>query len=154
MQSFKDFLTEAKIETGIEFAFEIEKAIRKSFPKSTVQAKFTEMIQPSIMVRFAMRREFSNSIIQNDPAFMLFNVRGGFTDDGSIVPDFKHVADLIQGGSLFVPGSALGGKVVKFGWRKKTGDVVTIIKHFEAYFKKVKKVLDANPDLISDLRNP
>jgi len=45
-----------------------------------------------------------------------------------------------------VEGSYMAYGRVKFGWRKKTGTPEQLLKHLDNYFKKMRKVVDANKD--------
>ena len=155
------------IKTADQFAKELEKSIRKVFPKAYIISRYSGGITESISVRFALgatKSDWPNGYIENDRLHHLFSIMGGFTPveksgpinilskgasgEGNNPLVEKHTISLLIGGSLFKPGSGINGKKVKFGWKKKTGDAATIVKHVEDYFRKVKKIMDENPDLM------
>lgn len=166
MQSFKQFLAEVTIANTNQFAKEIEKAIKGVFPKAFIKAKFSGGIIESIHVRFAStsnKAKWPNGYIENDRLHQTFMIFDGFENlkksgpvnvfdkgDPGVSSRLigKHNIDISVGGRLSVPGSGVSGKTVKFGWRKKSGDAATIVKHLESYFQKVKKVVADNPDLM------
>lgn len=142
---YSGILAEAPATSSADaLATDIEKVVKKHFPKGTVKFSFSTGLGASISGRFAMRTEFTNNIIHNDPAFMQFSIRGKFDDDGQI--QGKLQAELIAGGRLGKPGS---GTSIKFPWRKKSGDAGVILKHFDQFFQKTKKFLEDNKELVT-----
>lgn len=61
---------------GVEIAKQLQENIQGILPKSFVSVKFTYNLYPCITLRFAKDTIWSNNIIQNDPAYMLFFIDG------------------------------------------------------------------------------
>src|SRR5512147_1857403 len=79
-------------DNAVELAEEIQKEIQKIFPKSGVSVKFTSNLIPSISIMFTLgkdKTEYTNGIINNDPAFIKMNVYGqekkNISDTGNII---------------------------------------------------------------------
>jgi hypothetical protein len=128
--------------TGNELADQITATIKKHFPNSGVNVKFSSGIANSITGHFAIgkdKSEWANGIIHNDPAHTIFHVYG-FDKDGN------------QKGGLELTGSIYGynnysTKVKdKAGWRniKSGGSASTVIKALDKYFSNLKSVVDSD----------
>lgn len=152
MEAYNKILEAKKAPMTVdEFMKELEKAIRKSFPKSYVNIQASTNIGASIHVVFAIgkdKSEWSNGIIQNDPMIHKFMIGFRQFSEGVFTSE-KILAELSQGGTLMImpeEGSYMAFGSVKLGWRKKTATPDKIVKHFENYFKKAKQILKNNED--------
>ena len=135
-------------EDADEFAKKLEGVMKKYFPKSFTQAKFSKSIAPSITMRFALGKsnsEWTNGIIQNDPLFHIWFIHDLYE---GMIPE-KIKIELTTGGHIGVfdwedakgtkhKGPGFDFKFPKIGWRNKKGTPDQILKHFDNYFKKMK----------------
>lgn len=120
--NFKTFLSE-KVNTPQELSKEIEKVIKKHFPKSFVHVKLGGHLGYSITVTFAYYPTWKVTI-HNDPGHHSFMVGwDSFGKEGEFTKD-KIEAELNTGGFSLIPepGSYLAYDTKgasKIGWRKK-----------------------------------
>lgn len=136
-------------------AARIRKEIEKHMPPGAVlKCEVVRYLgRKSIHVTTALEKDLSkvaNRIRDNDRALQTFYVDG--VNDDDTLKD-KLTATISRGGSLTVkpePGSYYAFGHVKFGWRKKSGTPDQIVKHFGDYFKKVKKVIQDNKDMMPE----
>lgn len=134
-----------------DFVSKLESTIKKIFPKSFIRVAASKNLGSSIDVTFTLgkdKSQWENGIIHNDPLHHKWMVGWNSFVEDSFVKD-KIEAEISLGGSLTVEpeeGSHMAFGRVKIGWRKKTSPPDKIIKHFENYFKKMKKVLMDNKD--------
>ena len=150
---FKSYiLNEASKKMSVsEFISATEKAIRKSFPKSFLRIRSSKGLGTSIDIAFTIgkdKSEWSMGIPENDPMLHKFMIAWNQFTDNTFTSE-KILAEINQGGSLTVQpeeGSYMAFGSIKIGWRKKTATPDKIVKHFENYFKKAKKVLRDNKD--------
>lgn len=155
LSAYEGMLTEGKIDTVSEFMKQLEAAIRKYFPKSFVRIQSSKNLGSSIFLSFAIGKDKSqwlNGIFENDPVASKFMIGFDSFADDKFIKD-KILAEIISGGSLTIkpePGSHLAFSRVKLGWRKKTATPDKIIKHFENYFKKMKKIVNDHKEDIPD----
>lgn len=150
MKTFKEFLIEAAVpSTGNELAEALKTVIKKHFPKSFIQSNFSTNISAAVMIKFAFglnQSDWPNGIIQNDPLFHQFTIRGGFNNEGKII-EKNLTTDILVGGRLSKGGRGL---IAKLPWRKKSGNVSAILKHFDVYFGRIKKIFEENKDKLED----
>jgi hypothetical protein len=123
----------------------IEKTIRKHFPNSYISITGSSLgPNESIGVDFAIgkdKSEWSNGIIQNDPAWMTFWIHDAFD---------RKTGELIGTGLTLESSTAGGyrdwkrGIKEKCGWRdiKKPSPLSAIVKALDKYFGKLKEVAD------------
>lgn len=142
--------------TGQDFVDAVKAAYMKVFPAGHIAGRVNDRHKPSIYFEARLQgdmNKIANKIKQNDAAFQswfVWDVGPDATSGGELAD--KMTVEINQGGSLTVapaPGSGMVFDSIKFGWRKKTGNADALVKHFTNYFKKMKKVLDANRDRIS-----
>jgi len=152
----KILMNEAKTMKVSEFIDSLEKAIKKSFPKSLVIVRASKNLGSSIDVRFALgkdKSEFANGIIHNDPLYHILMIGWNeFVDDHFIKDKITLDKPSVGGILTTMPeeGSYMALGRVKLGFRKKTAPPEGIIKHLDNYFKKVKKILKDNMDNLTD----
>ena len=138
-----------------DFIKGLESAIKKSFPKSYINAKASTNLGASIHLTFALgkdKSEWQNGIIENDPLFHRFMIGWNSFTEGHFIKD-KIEAELSVGGTLKVnpeEGSRMALGRVKIGWRKKTAPPDKIVQYFGNYFKKAQKVLKDNKDNLTN----
>jgi len=154
MIKFKQYLKEVELyeaSEANEFSKQLVTIGKKYFPKSLVKAQHSLGLGSSIDFLFALgtKKDWANGILHNDPAHHRWMI--GFdqiTRDGKIMG--KMEAELSIGNSIFKAynPNQMGTKREKIGWRKKTGEIPVLLKHFENYFKKLRAAVDkAKPDL-------
>ncbi len=142
MELLRELLNEAKIENNQDMADEIEKAVKKHFPRSFINVRTKGPLggtDPTL--RFALgktKSDWPNGIIENDPlwAMIFFD---GFDKEGNLPGKVK--ANMSQGDAFRINGQPQ----VKFKWRNQTGAPEAIIKKLDKYFGKIKSWL-ASPD--------
>jgi len=131
-----------------KFVARIKKAIEANNPGYVIMCEVQKSLgHKYIRIATTLRNEWYNGYAQNDKAYQTFFI-WGVRDDDSL--EEKVRVELNLGGKLHVkpaPGSRYCD-AVKFGWRNKTGTPDQVVKHFETYFKKVKKVVEENQDRI------
>lgn len=136
-------------------AASVRKEIEKHMPPGVVlKCEVVRYLgRKSIHVTTALEKDLSkvaNRIRDNDRALQTFYIDG--VNDDDTLKD-KLTATISRGDSLTVkpePGSYYAFGHVKFGWRKKSGTPDQIVKHFGNYFKKVKKVIQDNKDMMPE----
>jgi len=151
MELLQELLNEAQIEDNIKMAAEIEKAVRKHFPKSFINVKTKGPLgsnDPTLVFALGKSKsDWPNGIIENDPLFtrIFFD---GFDKEGKL----RAATPLTKGGNKvkaqLAQGDAFrinGQPQVKFKWRNQTGAPEAIIKKLDKYFGKIKSWL-ASPD--------
>jgi hypothetical protein len=138
-----------------DFVTQIEDVIKKIFPKSFVQVRYsTSLGHKSIFIQFALgkdKSEWANGIIQNDPLHHQIWIYG-IKDDGTLMDKVKMEAH--SGGRLILKENDESGfrsKVVKIGFRSMTGTPEKILKGIGNYFTKAKKVFKEYQDRLRDL---
>lgn len=136
-----------------EFIKKLDSTVRKTFPKSKVNIWSSTNLGSSINFHFALGKnkgEWVNGYMDNDPLLHKFSIGWNSFTEGHFIKD-KIQAELIQGGSMTVQpeaGSHMAFGRKKIGWRKKTATPEKIITHFDTYFKKMKKVLTDNVEML------
>lgn len=134
-------LQEAQIQTNVEMADALEKAVRKHFPKSFLSVKIRGVLGGSDPVlQFTLgkgKADWPNGIINNDPihTMIFFN---GFNREGMLLKG-KVQADMSQGDTFRINGQPQ----VKFKWRNATATPESIVKKVDQYFGKIKKWLNS-----------
>ena len=137
---FQDLIKEQVENEAAEFSKKLEEVVTKHFPDSYVKFKFVNNLGPVIQGRFTLFKEYTNKIVQNDPAFYNFFIYG-VDKEGKIA------------GNLELDGSAGSFSVksknpmfayerVKTGFRKKKGTPDAIIKHVDNFFGGLKQLVD------------
>lgn len=151
MKTHKKYLmTEAKKITDVDtFVDAIDSTIRKIFPKSYINVKYSERLTKSIGISFTIgngKSEYANGIINNDPAHHTFHIWLDKMVDGVLPP--KVVTEIGTGGTLYVKDETgrMAFNTIKVGWRKKTGTPQQTVKHFDTYFKKLMKAFVDNKE--------
>ena len=142
-------MTKTQIDCFLE---ELESVSKKSFPKSFVKAVFLTNLGPVVRVIFRLVDDINllpNRIVENDPAYSIFFIHlDNRHKDGSL-PDNMTI-DISQAGARLYtnpePGTNYAMGSVKLGWRKKTGNEASILKHFDAYMKKSKIIMQQHQD--------
>lgn len=142
-----------EINKAEEFVTKVKEAYLKEFPNGWIRGGiesglgkyicFTTGIQP--------KEKISNKIEHNDPARQVFMIHECFIHRNTDELKEKVTVELACGGSVYIKpdeGSYYAYCTVKFGFRKKTGDIDKIYDHFVKYFKKMRKVVDENRDNI------
>jgi len=134
-----------------KFAKKLEATIKKHMPPGHIQVIRFEVNkykpdqgQIYLVTTLQKPSEWTNGIIQNDPALQKFFI-DGFTADGQVGAKLK--AESIGSNSLMVkpePGSRDYASSAKFGWRKKVGTAEQMLKHFDSYYTKVARIVKAN----------
>lgn len=147
-----------QINEAEKFTSDIEIIIRKYFPNSLVNVRYSGAkgrITESITISFGLgkdKSEWSNGIWHNDPMWSIYFIHG-LEGSHSLTKEGK-LADKMQ-----LTSSSAGNimtkdfKIIKVGFRKKTGNAMVIVKHIDAYFKKMKQLAVINKDKINDLGN-
>lgn len=142
MELFRQLL-EAKIENNQDMADEIERTVRKHFPRSFINVKTKGPLgsnDPTLVFALGKSKsKWPNGIIENDPLFTRIFFDGFSDDDGSLQGKIK--ANMSQGDAFRINGQPQ----VKFQWRNQTGAPEAIIKKLDKYFGKIKSWL-ASPD--------
>jgi hypothetical protein len=136
--------------TATQLAEEMEKTVQKIFPKSYAKANYGVNLGPSITLRFTLgkdNKEYSNGILQNDPAHHILMIQDGLGREGNIVG--KLSMEMVQGGYFHTNPDPVKDKYMamgshKVGYRKVSGDSKKIITGVKKYFEKLKKELKAN----------
>ena len=144
-------LRQAGIANGPELATNIEKAIRKHFPKSYLRVVFEQnhfkKALGEIQIVFAVAgssAETVNKMLQNDVSWTRLWITG-MDGEGNFT------------GPLFFEPSS-GGKIstnegwVKVGLQKAKGAPEQILKHIDAYFAKLLKALKDNAEKIPEYK--
>lgn len=150
-----NYLNEVKTMKVDDFVNKLDSIIRKHFPKSHVNVQVSKNLGKEIDVFFTLgknKSEWVNKIAENDPLYHRFMLAWNAFEDNEFTKD-KFEAELSVGGSLKVlpgPKSYMAFDRVKIGWRKKTGTPEAILKHFDNYFNKMKKVLKDNFDNMTE----
>lgn len=132
-----------------QLADEIEKALKKEFPKSYVSAQFDTHLVPDITVRIILgkdKSEWSNGIWQND-RLAHTSIIDGFDKDGNIKGD-KLGVRLVSGGSWTIdeaPQYMAFGRL-KIGWRDGKVAPNKVVKKYTDFAKKAKQIAKANVD--------
>jgi len=150
MVKLKELLTEG-IDTANDFVPEIEKVIKKHFPKSFVQVYHSTKLSSSIHIQFAVggKKDWANGIWQNDISWTSMLIFG-FDDIGDIPGKLEFSPN--QAGSFVIkpaPGSHMAYDRIKVPVRKKTGTPEAILKSIDKYFGDLKKSLKANKNNLS-----
>lgn len=139
-------ILQEKINDASAMAKAIETAIKKHFPKSTVNVSPKRALgKPSIYLFFAVagsRSEVNNGIWENDLSLTKAYING-VNDDGTLHP--RMMFDPFMGGGIHT-----NPPYVKVGLRKKTGTPEQIVKHIDSYFAKLLSALKSNADKIPD----
>jgi len=134
-------LQEAQIQTNVELADALEKAIRKHFPKSFLSVRTKGPLGGSDpILQFALgkgKADWPHGIINNDPIHMriFFN---GFNREGMLLKG-KVQSDMSEGDAFRINGQPRA----KFNWRNSTAAPETIVKKVDQYFGKIKKWLNS-----------
>jgi hypothetical protein len=145
--------TAANIMNADEFIAAVSAAFKKHLPHGQIKGWFSDRLLPAVTFHFLLQGDKSKyvmNIARNDPAYHIAQVYG-FDKEGNIKG--KLEADVLTGGSLHVkpaPDSYMAFDSVKIGWRKKTGTPEQVVKHFDNYFGKMKKVAKDNFERIPD----
>lgn len=145
----------AKFETGEDLAKAIEAAVKKHFPKSTVQTSVRKRLGPgqSVYLFFAVagsQNEVPNHIWENDISLTKLFIYG--VDENGKLKDKLELSP-VMGGSVLVkpePGSHYAYDKIKVGLRKKTGTPEQILKALDSYFAKLAKTIKDNKDKIPE----
>lgn len=152
MKTLHQIITEAEAKNDVEKLIEgIEGSCKKYFPDSYCKFEFRNNLGPHVVGRFTLRKEYTNKIIQNDPAFHVFMIHG-FDNEGNVKGKLETESST---GSLSLKSTnpMYAFDRVKTGFRKKSGDVDAIIKHYDTFWKKLKGIVDENEDKIPELKN-
>lgn len=149
---YENALLNEAIENANDFVPEIEKVIKKYFPKSTLQVKFDTRFAATISIQFAVgqKSDWSNGYFENDISRTTMMI-WGFDKEGNM-PKGKIQLDPHIAGKIYItpgPGSYNAYDSVKIPIRKKTGTPEQILKSLDAYFADLKKTLKANKDKFS-----
>jgi hypothetical protein len=149
-EEINSILTE-QIETVDDYMIELEKTIKKHFPKSHVSVKYTTN---RIIIRFAVgnKNEWPNGIFENDPVSDIIFISVGLEKDGSL-NDNQYLEKQKYAGSFVIKpkeGSHLAYDRVKVPIRPTEGSPDKIIKAIDAYYGKLKQSIKSNLDKLSD----
>lgn len=140
-----DMLNEA-VDNASGLIPEIEKIIKKYFPKSYMSIKFSTSITNSIWIRFALgtEKDWPSGYFENDIVSARM-VIWGFEKDGSF-PSGKLQYEPTNTGFVIKPGPGSYNAYdrVKVPSRKKTGTPEQILKSIDKYFSDLKKSLRAH----------
>ena len=142
---YREIMNEAKkIETSEEFISDLEKVIKKSFPKSSVKVGITGLSGESLLIKFSLgngKSEYPNGIIHNDPVHTHIWIFDLLPFD----PNKKYKVELGGiGGSITTKpeeDSYLAYDRVKTGWRSFSATPDKIVTKIDKYFSKVKDLL-------------
>ena len=121
--------------------YEIEKSFKAQFPYGWFKARDVILGGRTTFINVGIVpiNEVPNGILQNDPMFSTFSI-----DECNVI---EH-----QNGCLSVdpePGSYLAIGLVKTNLRKKKAkSEEDVVKTFDNYFKKVKKIVSENADKV------
>lgn len=137
-----------------KFLDNVESAFKKEFKNGYYLGRLEKGLgSPHLYFHFSLigdTKDLSGGYRDNDPMQHKMMIHDPIKlEDGSTME--KMTIELIVGGSLSVKPDAdsyLAMGRVKFGWRKKSGSLSQIEKHLIDYFKKMKKVVDANKENI------
>ena len=151
MELLRELLNEAQIQNNQNMAKEIEKVVKKHFPKSFVDVRTKGPLgsnDPTL--RFALgktKADWPNGIIENDPLWTMIFF-DGFDKEGNLPGDArinlspgKVKATMGQGGAFRINGQPQ----MKFKWRNQTAAPEGIIKKLDKYLRLIKKWL-SSPD--------
>lgn len=143
-------LTEG-IDNAEDFVKEIEKTIKKHFPKSYVHVYFSKNLTTSLTIRFAVgrKKDWSGGIIHNDIAHAIMSI-WNIEENGDITGKLQF--DPHHAGSYVIspgPDSYMAFDRIKVPVRKKTGTPEQILKSIDKYFGDLKKSLKTNFDKIT-----
>lgn len=149
---YENKLNELAINDGNSFAQEVEKTIKKHFPKSYVAAQYNERMLPVVVVYFAVGRkpDWYNGIFQNDVASTVFFIYG-FSEDGNL--DSVQSLDTKGGLSLKITpqkNKHLAYERIKVPFRSKKGTPDAILKSIDKGFELLKKSLKDNFNLLTN----
>jgi len=148
----RGYLAEGKYADGGDFLRALRKVITKHMPpgdirKLVIKNGLAEKVISLVTTLEKNLDKVPNKLWDNDRAlqkFFIYGVKGDESLKG------KMEAKLLMGGELGVtPESGSGLDSASFGWRNKTGTPEQILKHFDAYFAKVAKVIKANKKRIA-----
>lgn len=131
---------------------DIEKIIKKYFPKSYVDVYFSKNLLPHITIVFAIgqKKDWSNGIFENDPMSTKMMITGGFNDDGTLSGDPMEFEKIM--GKLYLKSTDkfYAYDSVKLPVRKKKGDYNSILKAVDSSFAKMKQLVKSNLDKLDD----
>ena len=140
-------ITEANenLDNGTKIATKLETELKKLFPNSYVDVKFSNRIYPSISGVFTLgknKSEWEGGIPNNDPARTSFII-DGFDKEGNLLKD-KIKFDSSNGFFVYTKppeGSNLAMGKERLSVRKKTATPDKIVKHTVDSFTNFKKLI-------------
>jgi hypothetical protein len=148
MKTFTEYLTEITTEREIEakkLAADLESVAKKYFPNGFAATSFSTSFNiPAITFQFGMisdKADVSNGIRLNDPADHMFMI--SLANDG-------FEAKMLRGSISTNPekGSHMAMGRIKSPFRKTKGDSKKMLKTFDTFFQRLKKLIADNKDNI------
>jgi hypothetical protein len=116
----------------------LKETVTKHFPKGYFRINAQRGKQLYMRTATLPAGKQSNAIIENDPAYQTYWFWNAFTAAG-LKPKIR--VEMSQGGRLYGPNMSDPKKI---GWRNKTGTPDQVIKHFDKYYAKLKKMVREN----------
>jgi hypothetical protein len=137
MESYKEYFTEAKIESDEDLIKSIESNFKKHFPNGWIITGINKGLGGYLGINMGIignRSELPSKILDNDPVhhkFIIHKEKGGYS------------AEVLVGGISINPpkDSYLAMGNVKTKWRKTKGDTTKINKAFDTFFKRLKALV-------------
>lgn len=133
---------------GVKLANDLEKALKKEFPKSYVDVTFSNHFMPDITVRIFLgkdKSEWANGIWQND-RLAHTSVITGFNDDGSFKDEKLSVRSETKSWTTDDAPEYMAFGHQKIGWRNFKAKPEQIVPAYIKYAKKIKKTALDNID--------
>lgn len=168
MKPYTKIFREA-IETPEDLVKQLKNVLEKNWPSQGYEVKLGNSIgRPNIFIWATLgsnESEYENNIKHNDPLFhqwIVYGVSGGEkTGPVSILSNepVEFGVTKLSRDSMEIDTTGIGGSIstndykrIKVGWRKKTkASPEQIVKHFEAYIKKLVKMAEDNKEKIDDI---
>lgn len=141
MKSFKDYINEEANPDFEKIRDAAEKAFKKEFPNGWISSNIGRLIDSySLVIDLGVvsdHSQLTSRIVRNDPVYHKFMI----TDEGKHFEARNLIGDI----SINPPeGSYLAMGRVKTKFRKTKGDADKIIKTFDVFFGRLKKLVKDN----------
>lgn len=143
MKKFKNIITESM--SNDEFMDKLESSFKKYFPNGWANIRRVSIIgSPIIKFEFGLvdRNELTSKILMNDPAYHLFLIDGE--------PDGYEAKLSIGSISVNTDKQHLVMDSIKSPWRKSKGDATKLLKTYNTFFTRLKKLVKDNENEIYD----
>lgn len=126
------------------FVEKVKADFLKQFPKAWIRGGYNKSLGESVSFTFGIqpKDKHQGKIEHNDPARCVISLYG--VKDKAFLPQVSVDASSVKLLVKPAEGSHMAYDTVKFGWRAKKDTPEKIAAYLEAYFKKMKTVVDAN----------